>query len=146
MWSTSRNTSKTSGRSRPWVSEITPRRMVLLRQLAEGGEDLGGREGAVAEALHVSAREPAGGARRDRLFLVERLMEERHDRIAGGVKDRERHPGVAGRLEALEGGTRVGIRGDALDPIVQRLVGVGSQVHPVRIVIRLTTQSGLGVG
>ena len=39
-----RKTSKTSGRSRPWVSEITPRRMGVERlcgERAEGGEELG---------------------------------------------------------------------------------------------------------
>src|SRR5688572_24000360 len=101
MWSTSRKASKTSGRSRPWVSEITPRRMEtwrLLRERAEGGEDLGRSERAVPEALHVAAHEELASALGRYLVGIEWLMEEWDDRISGGVNDRDRRRGIAASL------------------------------------------------
>jgi hypothetical protein len=58
----------------------------------------------VAEALDVAPVEQRARARSRHLVVVERLVEERHDRITGGVQDGDRHAGIAGRLEAAQHG------------------------------------------
>src|SRR5918994_1057814 len=103
MWSTPSNASKTSGRRRPCVSEMTPRRMSIwlvtqrqwlrhsAHEVGEGPQYLGCLEAAVTIPLHFDLGELAGGARATHLRSVERLLLVRDDWIASSVKGDDRN-------------------------------------------------------
>src|SRR5918993_667296 len=131
MWSTPSNASKTSGRRRPCVSEMTPRRIPIwlltqcqwlrhsAHEIRERPQYLGCLEVAVTIPLNFDLGELAAGALATHLRSVERLLLVRNDRVARSVKRDDRNLKAASSLELTHGSQRSGIGCEARDTGIQ---------------------------